>query len=86
MSHVDQETCVTLRSESFQGTSPDARKVLEADPQQVRRSGEIWAAYDVVLRDLLDQTETRLLIEDLRVGIEIDDRCFMHSHLGRRGC
>ena len=86
VSHIDQETCVTMRSESFQGNSPEPRKRLECDPEQVRRSGDVWVAHDVVIRDLLDQTETRLLIEDLRVGIEIEDRCFMHSSLGRRGC
>ena len=86
LSYIDQETCVTLRSESFEGTREEPRKVLVADPEQVQESGGVWICTDVVMRDHLDNTETRLLVEDLRVNADIDDRCFLHSQLGRRGC
>jgi outer membrane lipoprotein-sorting protein len=87
LSYIDVETCVTLRSESYERSAAIPRKVLEADSSQLRQTGGIWIAHDMIMRDVLDETMTRLVIEDLEVDVEIDDKCFLHSRLGRnKGC
>ena len=82
ISYVDSETCVPIKVELFE-RGDRLRKVLTADPGKVKREGEIWVPHELVMRDLRDDTETRLLVEDIEVGAEIPDRTFSLTKLER---
>ncbi len=77
---VDRETCVALRSESFEsGEQP--RKVLVADSKSLLHAGAMWLATKLEMRDLRDQTHTEVSIADVEVDLDIKDREFQPSAL-----
>ncbi len=61
LSVVDKETCVPLRTELYE-TNRRLRKILTINPQELRREGSVWIAHELLMRDLLDESETRLII------------------------
>ncbi len=66
VSHVDRETCVLLRADMYESAG-EPRKVLTADPASIRREGRVWVAHDLLVRDLRDETRTRMLIDEIRL-------------------
>jgi hypothetical protein len=69
VSVVDRETCVLLRAEMYDsGTEP--RKILTADPESVWKESRVWVAHDLLLRDLRDGSETRMVIDDIDLDVE----------------
>ncbi len=72
---VDQETCVALKTESYEkGETP--RKILTADPDQLLEEGGVWFASELLMRDLRDETHTRVVVEDVEVDRNLRDRDF----------
>ena len=63
VSHVDQETCVLLRAEMYQGEK--TRKILTAAPERIAKEGSVWVAHEVLMQDLRDETQTRLVVEEM---------------------
>jgi hypothetical protein len=83
VSFVDQETCVTLKSEFFEtGTQP--RRRLVADPATLSKEGETWVARTVTMNDLKDGGETRIELKEIKPDVDIPDRNFSQSRLSRR--
>lgn len=81
---VDQETCVALKTESYEkGETP--RKILTANPDQLLEEGGVWFASELVIRDLRDETHTRVSVEDVEVDRDLKDSEFSIGKLGRRG-
>jgi hypothetical protein len=79
---VDQETCVTLKTESYErGDEP--RKILTADPEQLLEEGGVWFASELLMRDLRDETHTQVVIEDVEVDRGLKDSVFSLSKLDR---
>jgi hypothetical protein len=83
VSFVDKETCVTLRSESFE-PGKKLRKVLSANPEHVQRNNGIWIATEVTMRDVRDETETQVAVEDIEIDQPINDQTLSLGQLGRR--
>lgn len=83
VAHVDQETCVPLKLE-FHARGGGLRKVLTADPASLAREGKGWLARSVSIRDLANETETRLEILEIEVDGDVPDRLFTVGHLERR--
>jgi hypothetical protein len=82
VSAVDRETCVTLRTEFFErGDTP--RKVLEADPEEIRRVGERWVGHRFEMRDVRDQTRSWLVIRKIANDVSIPANLFNPTLLGR---
>ncbi len=80
---VDQETCVTLKTESYErGDTP--RKVLTASPGQLLEEGGVWFASELLMRDLRDQTHTQVIIEDVEVDRGLRDSDLSLAKLDRR--
>jgi len=79
-SSIDKETCVVLRIDSYEH-GDRARKVLRADPASIQTVGGVSLATDVVLEDVLDQTSTRVELDDVRLDTEIPDRAFRPADL-----
>lgn len=79
---VDQATCVALKVESYEsGDAP--RKVLTADPGQLLEEGGVWFASELLMRDLRDETHTRVIVEDVEVDRSLKDSEFSIGKLGR---
>ncbi len=70
LSFVDKETCVALRTEFYENGT-QLRKVLIADPQEIRRLDEAWFPHDLMMMDLRDQTQTHLVVQSVNTGLEL---------------
>jgi outer membrane lipoprotein-sorting protein len=83
VSFVDQETCVLLQAEFFEGGKEPRRRLI-ADNSSLSRHGEIWVAQKLTMKDLRDGGETRLELNKIELDPEIPDRRFSQARLGRR--
>ena len=81
VSLVDQETCVLVRAEMYEG-GLEPRKVLTSNWDSVQREGSTWVARDVLIRDLRDGSETRMVIDGLELGVEHEGIPFTPEELG----
>ena len=81
LSYVDKQTCVVLKSESYE--QDRLRKVLTAKVDSLYTENGINAPTEVEMKDVRDQTHTLVNIEDLDVDGEVDARSFQVSELGR---
>ena len=85
---VDRQTCVTLKTDSYEPrtASPDGiiRKVLTADPESLLEEGGIWVATRLLMKDVVDETFTRVVVEDLEVDRDLKDLLFSIGRMGRR--
>ncbi len=82
VAHVHRETCVPIQIEFYErGEQP--RKVVTADPSQISREGGSWMPHAIRVRDLKENTETRLSVERIEVDPELPDRLFTSSALAR---
>ena len=77
---VDAVTCVPLEIDLY-ARSGTLAKQLVADPSSLSRHGSVWVAHSVLLRDLQEQTETRLELGKLEVDVEVPDRMFSERTL-----
>ncbi len=75
VSHIDKDTCVVLRAELYERPE-QLRKLLTAPPASVKQIGSVWIAHDLLMRDLLDQTQTRFLVERVESGDRVRDLPF----------
>jgi hypothetical protein len=82
MSYVDKETCVIVKSESYE-TGDRLRKVLTARTEQMFNENGIHVPSEATMTDARDTTHTVVVIEDLEVDGEVDARSFEVSQLGR---
>ncbi len=77
---IDQETCVALRTEFFErGDEP--RKVMTTAWADVEEQGGVWVPRQIRMHDHRDQTETRLVIEELEVGVDVPRKIFSEREL-----
>ena len=77
LAYIDKETCVALRTELYE-SSRRPRKVLIADPDEVRQLDGAWVAHNLLMMDLRDQTQTRLVVESMNTGLELPPFDPMH--------
>lgn len=82
VSWIDRETCVPLRTELYE-RGDRLRKLLLADPERVTHEGESWVPRELEMRDLRDETLTRLRLLSFERGVKIPDRSFKLGRLGR---
>jgi len=82
LSYVDKKTCVVIKSESFEN-GDRLRKLLTANPDEMLEEKGIFAPSEVVMKDVRDQTQTTVVVEDFEVDGDVDERSFQSSALGR---
>ncbi len=80
---VDQQSCVPLKIE-FYAKGGDLQKLLAIDPETIRREGRGWIPHAVSVKDLRNESETRLLVRKIQLDPQIDDRVFTVTALERR--
>ncbi len=80
VSRVDRETCVLMRAEMYgSGTTP--RKVLTVDPGSISKEGSVWVAHDLLMRDLRDGSQTRMIIDEIELEAENEGLPFTPGEL-----
>lgn len=82
VTYVDKETCVVLKSESFEN-GDRLRKLLTASPADMLEEKGIYAPTQVVMKDVRDETQTTIAIDDLEVDGNVEERSFQVSSLGK---
>ncbi len=82
LSYVDKETCVVLKSESFEGADR-LRRVLTAKPEPMYVESGVHAPAEVEMKDVRDGTRTLVAVEDLEVDGKLESRSFQISELGK---
>ncbi len=82
--YVDPETCVRLKSELFE-RGDRLRKVATSVRADLARAGDLDYARRMVMRDLRDETQTELVIEEVEVGVDIPRKAFSQAQLARGG-
>ncbi len=80
--YVEQERCVGLKSEFFEG-SGEPRKILTTDPASLRQVGGAWVADQILMRDLREGTQTTLEVQKIEVDVEIPTRTFSQRSLSK---
>lgn len=66
---VDAQTCVPLQAEFRKG--PRTRKVLTVPAETLRQAGGHWYAGELVLRDIVAGTRTRLRVLGVTPGLRL---------------
>jgi hypothetical protein len=82
LSYVDKETCVVIKSESFEN-GDRLRKLLTAKPDDMLEASGVFAPTEVVMKDVRDETRTVVVVEDLEVDGDLAERSFQVSSLGK---
>ncbi len=80
VSFIDKETCVLLRSDFYE-RGDRARKLLTAKTSTLSREGDFWFAREYLMRDLRDETETTMIVEEVEVGKPIPRKMFSEREL-----
>jgi hypothetical protein len=81
---VDRETCVVLKVDSFE-PGGRLRKVLRADPKKVQQVGDLYIAGALELEDVIDQTHTKVKVDEVTLDVDIPDGRFRPADLSSGG-
>lgn len=81
--YIDIETCVSLKTELFEH-GHQLRKTLTVDPSDIKKEGELHVPRELLMRDLRDKTETRLLVLEFKMDVPLDDELFDPKHLKQK--
>jgi outer membrane lipoprotein-sorting protein len=73
--YIDKETCVSLRTELFE-KDEQLRKVLTVNADDIRNVGDISYPRALLMKDLRDKTETRMIVEDIHTNVPLEDSLF----------
>lgn len=82
VSRIDQETCVPLEVDFFaHGEEPV--KQLRVPIDSLTRVGEVWIPKQATLRNLDNQRESRLSVDEVEFDVELPKALFSQSRLER---
>jgi outer membrane lipoprotein-sorting protein len=79
---VDQSSCVPLRIEFYE-KGGDRVKTLSVDPDSVTREGNGWVPHALAIRDVKNESETKLLVSKVKLDADLPDRLFTVTTLER---
>jgi hypothetical protein len=79
-SYIDKQTCVVLKTEFYE-RGDQLRKQLSVEPSAIQETGSIRYPAELLMKDLRDKTETRLLVRRIRTGEALDDNLFDEKQL-----
>jgi len=81
--YIDIETCVALRTELFEN-GHQLRKTLTVKPDDIKKEGDIYVPRTLLMRDLRDKTETRMLIQEIKTDVVLEDDLFDPAQLKQK--
>jgi len=77
---IDKKTCIALKIEMY-GPGGRVRKVMNVDPNQIQKRGDVWIAHHAMMKDVRDYTETQLLVESVETHVDFPADRFDPSSL-----
>lgn len=80
--YVDHDTCLVAKMELYE-SGGKLRKVMTANPETFMELHAVWLAGEVLMRDLIDETQTLLLIEGFDLDPSLDAAFFRIDRLPR---
>ena len=81
--YIDIETCVSLKTELFE-RGHQLRKTLTVEPADIKKEGDIHVPRQLLMRDLRDKTETRLVVQEIKTDVSLDDALFDPKQLKQK--
>jgi outer membrane lipoprotein-sorting protein len=81
--YIDTETCVALKTELFQ-SGHHLRKTLTVKPADIKKEGNIYVPHELLMRDLRDKSETRLVVQEIKTDVTLDDDLFDPKQLKQK--
>lgn len=81
---IDKASCLVLESKMYE-KGDRLRKVFKTGLDGVEKREGKWYAKEVTMQDLRDETSTRIVIEELEVGVEINRKMFSQRALESSG-
>lgn len=78
--YIDIETCVPLKIDLFE-SGYQLRKTLTVNPDRIKQAGKIRVPGELLMRDLRDETETRLIVQNIQTDVILDDNLFTPEHM-----
>jgi hypothetical protein len=79
-SYIDKQTCVVLKTELYE-SGHQLRKQMTIDPAALKKTGDIWYPAELLMKDLREKTETRLLVRNIKTDAILDDSLFDEDKL-----
>ena len=83
ISFVDQESCIPIRTELYE-KGERLRKLLVIPAEEITREGEIWVPRHVLVKDLVNETRTELLVDEIELNKKFSRKLFSESALESR--
>ena len=83
LTFISKEKCVPLKIESYETGGRLRKQITMGSAQRVQEAG-IWLAREILVKDVRDETETRVVVEKIEIDQQLNDRLFNHGQLGRR--
>ena len=81
--YIDIETCVALKTELFENDH-QLRKMLTVNPADIKKEGTIHVPRTLLMRDLRDKTETRMVIQEIKTDVNLEDDLFDPAQLKQK--
>ncbi len=81
VSYVDRRTCVPLRVDLF-ADEGRLRKVLKVHPKRIERRGTRWLPTLVLMKDVVEETYTELIVDELDLNLELSEALFSEARFG----
>jgi len=72
---IDIETCVALKTDLYEH-GHQLRKTMTIDPAAIKKEGDIHVPQELLMSDVRDKTETRMVIQKIMTDIPLDDELF----------
>ncbi len=80
VSFVDQERCIPIRIELYE-KGERLRKLLLMPVEEISREGESWVPRHVLVKDLVNETRTELLVDEIELNKKLSRKLFSASGL-----
>lgn len=81
--YIDKQSCIALKLDLYE-KGHKLRKQLTIDPASVRQAGNIHIPGEVLMRDLRDKTQTRLVVRNVKTGVDLEDSLFDPEQLKKK--
>ena len=81
--YIDTETCVALKTELFENNH-QLRKMLTVNPSDIKKEGTIHVPRILLMQDLRDKTETRMVIQEIKTDAVLEDDLFDPAQLKQK--
>ena len=78
--YVDQETCVPLKTEVFSGGDTPSH-VISAVADRISHDNHYWIPREITVKNVEQQRETRLVVEQLQIEPALDEQIFEPQNL-----